>query len=361
MKEYNTDLFILQKNINNCLNKYTSKIDTYRSFLYLIRDLIYSTISIITTKFLLNYLNYYLVFILYSTTMGTILTGLWVIGHECGHGAFSKNKIINNSVGYIVHSSLLVPYFSWQYTHQKHHKYTNHLTLGETHVPPTKNEFFLMLKIRDIIGEDAFVIFNIFVHLILGWPAYLFFNSTGGKTQSDLKTRLKFFQFKDHFSSNSKILKKKFYPEISTFGCLFTIYLTIKYLQNSIIFWYIGPYIVVNSWLVLYTLLQHTDLNIPHYGSNQFTFLKGALSTIDRKYPYIIDCLHHHIGSTHVVHHLNYKIPHYIAKDTTEEIKVILGKYYNYKDSSIIKELYNINKYCLYVSSEDGEQYYKYL
>jgi saccharopine dehydrogenase-like NADP-dependent oxidoreductase len=39
--------------------------------------------------------------------------------------------------------------------------------------------------------------------------------------------------------------------------------------------------------------------------------LKGALSTIDRSYPFYIDYLHHHIGSTHVLHHLNYKTIRY--------------------------------------------------
>ena len=24
--------------------------------------------------------------------MGTVCTGLWVLGHECGHGAFGRNK-----------------------------------------------------------------------------------------------------------------------------------------------------------------------------------------------------------------------------------------------------------------------------
>ena len=33
-----------------------------------------------------------------------------------------------------IHS--LVPYFSWQRTHAIHHANTNHITDGETHVPP---------------------------------------------------------------------------------------------------------------------------------------------------------------------------------------------------------------------------------
>ena len=29
---------------------------------------------------------------------------------------------------------------------------------------------------------------------------------------------------------------------------------------------YVGPYMVTNAWLVLYTWLQHTDVDVPHYG-----------------------------------------------------------------------------------------------
>lgn len=38
---------------------------------------------------------------------------LGVLGHECGHGAFSENQILNDVLGFILHELLLVPYFSW--------------------------------------------------------------------------------------------------------------------------------------------------------------------------------------------------------------------------------------------------------
>lgn len=44
---------------------------------------------------------------------GAVCTGLWVIAHECGHQAFSKWQLLNDSVGIVLHSCLLVPYFSW--------------------------------------------------------------------------------------------------------------------------------------------------------------------------------------------------------------------------------------------------------
>ena len=75
------------------------------------------------------------IWIIYALLSGTTAMGFWVIAHECGHGAFSKNKTLESITGYLLHSLLLVPYFSWQRSHAVHHRFTNNLTNGETHVP----------------------------------------------------------------------------------------------------------------------------------------------------------------------------------------------------------------------------------
>merc|ERR1719424_1843514 len=93
--------------------------------------------------------------------------------------------------------------------------------------------------------------------------------------------------------------------------------------------WYWNPYVFTNAWLVLYTWLQHTDPSVPQYGADQWTWVKGALTTIDRPYG-IFDFFHHKIGSTHVVHHLFHELPFYHADEATVHVKAKLGKLYNY-------------------------------
>ena len=66
------------------------------------------------------------------------MTGIWVIAHECGHHAFTPHKQLNNVVGFIFHTMLLVPYFSWQYTHAQHHARTNNLEEDTNHLPRMK-------------------------------------------------------------------------------------------------------------------------------------------------------------------------------------------------------------------------------
>ena len=40
------------------------------------------------------------IWILYSLISGTTAMGFWVIAHECGHGAFYKNKYLETIIGY---------------------------------------------------------------------------------------------------------------------------------------------------------------------------------------------------------------------------------------------------------------------
>lgn len=77
----------------------------------------------------------------------------------------------------------------------------------------------------------------------------------------------------------------------------------------------------VNHWLILITFLQHTDPYLPHYRASEFTFPRGALSTLDRNLlgdlgsimGWIGASTTHGISETHVLHHINSKIPHYNA------------------------------------------------
>ena len=328
---------------------------------YLVRDCIYAGLVVMMTLLLQDYVHQYILTVGYSIIMGTVLTGVWVLGHECGHGAFGRTSLENDVVGFVLHSALLVPYFSWKYSHNKHHKYTNHLILGETHVPPTKKGATAMMTIHDCIGDDAFCLFNLLIHLVFGWPAYLFNNDTGGRVQSDLKTRFDKNLYKDHFHSSSQTMPDSlgWKVEFSTLGCCTTLGILWYSFGWSILFWYGGPYLVVNAWLVLYTWLQHTHPNIPHYGTDFFTFLKGALCTIDRPYPSLIDHLHHHAGTTHVAHHIKYSVPHYRAVSLTKELKQVLGPHYNYDPTPILGAMMYTRKTCHYVDDIEGVQSYK--
>lgn len=302
----------------------------------------------------------------YSCVTGTVAMGLWVLAHECGHGAFSKNRKLQDTVGYILHSLFLVPYYSWQRSHAVHHQYTNHMELGETHVPEKcgTEDDGPSLEQRNIFmsafGKKAGVrmwgALQTFLHLLIGWPAYLMIGATGSPDRG----------MTNHFLPNPmttpKQPKKELFPGNwkkkvlkSDIGC------ALVGAAVGALAWtkglplmmamYGGPLLVVNAWLVVYTWLQHTDVDVPHFSSDEHNFVKGALHTIDRPYDKLdpfgfIDFLHHKIGTTHVAHHFDSSIPHYKAQAATDAIKESFPKMHLYDPTPIPKALWRIAKGC---------------
>jgi len=296
--------------------------------------------------------------VLYAVINGTFATGLWVLGHECGHYAFSSISWKNDLLGFMLHTGLLVPYFSWQHSHFVHHSRTNHLTEGESHVPDTietasgKNK----MKIRDFIGPDAWAMKDIFLVFTVGWPTYLLFGFTGGPKRG----------FTSHFIVPNKLfpndkLLKVMLSNIGIGIIMFFLYLWAQKTSfMEVMAVYIGPYLVMNMWLVGYTWLQHSDETIPHYDEQSWDWLKGALCTIDRAYPEYINALHFDIGSTHVLHHLFSALPHYNAREASGAIKTVLGVKYNYDSRNVWKSLWEVAKLGV-VGRSGGKGTWKYI
>lgn len=304
---------------------------------------------------------------MYAFWMGATVMGHWVLAHECGHGAFSPSQMFNDFWGFIMHQALLVPYFAWQYTHAKHHRRTAHLVDGESHVPSTRDECGLFMAIHEVIGDGPYAAFEVFTHCVLGWPLYLMGLASTGRLAND-GSFLQKGEIMDHFRTNSK-----FYPSngkldakimVSAIGVIATLGLLLKLSLDhgflTVFLWYTAPYLWVNFWLVTYTWLQHNDPSVPQYGPDEWNWVRGALTTIDR--PYGIFCwFHHKIGSTHVAHHLFHEMPFYRADEATAAIKAFLEPkgLYNYDPTPWYKAMWRIAHDCHFMEDMNGVQYWK--
>jgi hypothetical protein len=87
--------------------------NAWTSSMYLARDIailaaLASTIHAIHSSGLPQALKW-ISWVAYWILAGNVATGVWVIAHECGHQAFSKYKSLNDTVGWVLHSALLVP------------------------------------------------------------------------------------------------------------------------------------------------------------------------------------------------------------------------------------------------------------
>ncbi len=293
--------------------------------------------------------------LVYAYVNGTIAVGLWVLAHECGHRAFSENNRLQDTIGFILHSALLVPYFSWQRSHAVHHSRTNHVVEGETHVPKrtTTEGGQRTLAIRRRLGEGLHGALTVLSRLGFGWPLYLLIGATGGP---DRGTTNHFWPARP-FSSD--LFPDRWHTKVrwSAAGVLVTLALLVAWAViggvGPVLAFYVGPYLVVNAWLVTYTWLQHTDADVPHYGDDEWSFVVGAFCSVDRPYGPIADFLHHRIGTTHVAHHLDHKIPHYHAAEATEAIKNAFPDLYRYNPTPIRRALWDVATTCHVVGPTD--------
>jgi fatty acid desaturase len=312
----------------------------------------------------------------YSAVTGTVAMGLWVLAHECGHGAFSPDKKLQDAIGFIIHSVMLVPYYSWQRSHAVHHQYTNHMELGETHVPEPVSDDGALQKRDSFIaqfGEESglkvWASLQAFLHLVVGWPGYLLIGATGGPDRG----------MTNHFYPNPLSEPKQPKRELFPGNWKEKVYqsdIGIAAVVGGLIAWtachglgevmalYGGPYLVINAWLVLYTWLQHTDVDVPHFAGDDHTYVKGALHTIDRPYDKLdpfgfIDFLHHKIGTTHVAHHFDSSIPHYKAEKATEAIKEKFPQLYLYDPTPIPEALWRVCKGCTVVEQRGDKWVWK--
>ena len=284
----------------------------------------------------------------YAYVNGTIAVGLWVVAHECGHRAFAKETTVQDTVGFVLHSALLVPYFSWQRSHAVHHARTNHVTAGETHVPKraTTAQGQRTLNARRRLGAASHGVFTIVSRLGFGWPIYLLTGSTGGPERG----------LTNHFWTAgpfaSDLFPARWHSKVkwsaAGVGAMMALLGTWAVVGGvgRVLAMYVGPYLVVNAWLVTYTWLQHTDVDVPHYDDPEWSFVAGAFCSIDRPYGPIADFLHHRIGTTHVAHHLDAKIPHYHAAKATTAIAEAFPHMYRYNPTPVRRALWNVATNC---------------
>merc|ERR1719163_1021430 len=353
--------------VREAVPKHCFERDTAKSMMYAAISVAQSAAIFALARFIPMRRMFAPVWLAWAAATGTVWTGMWVVAHECGHGAFSDNRRLQDAVGYVLHSLLLVPYFSWQRSHAVHHANTNHITKGETHVPVvvggragvenTGGEAELANARR--FGKGPWGALQLVLHLVIGWPAYLLWGATGGPKYG---TSNHFVPARPFSSALWDVRKgwasKVWQSDVGVVAMVAALAaLATKVGAASVLALYAGPLAVVNMWLVGYTWLQHTDVDIPHLSADEFSYMRGAFLTVDRPYGRIFDWFHHRIGSTHVAHHIDCTIPHYHAKEATDAIAAAFPKAYLYDPTPVHKALWRVASNCIAVKPRADGRY----
>ncbi len=269
--------------LRNAIPNYCFQPSIFWSFFYLFRDLTYSAILLTglyyATKHPLVANNpwiYYGVVNLYGLCQGIVWTGLWVIAHDCGHSGFSTSSALNDTVGFILHSVLLAPYFSWKSTHRRHHIYANHIEKDLNYVPPQRKEYAEKIRhsveFLDEVGQDAPIVLflRILLQQTIGWNWYILSNITCPPS-AVIKKDMSAWRH-SHFDPWGALFRSSEVLSIivSDIGCLATIavlyQLYLYFGSFETVFWlYIVPWTWVNHWIGMSpNFTPHPLLLIPH-------------------------------------------------------------------------------------------------
>nr|CAB3462794.1 unnamed protein product [Digitaria exilis] len=251
---------------------------------------------------------------LYWAAQGTMFWALFVLGHDCGHGSFSDNATLNSVVGHLLHSFILVPYHGWRISHRTHHQNHGHIHRDESWHPQITEKLYRKLEPRT--KKLRFTV----PFPLLAFPVYLLYRSPG-KSGS-------------HFLPSSELFSPKERGDVMVSTTCWSIMLAsllamaCTFGPVQVLKLYGMPYIVFVMWLDLVTYLHHhgSKDQLPWYRGEEWSYLRGGLTTVDRDYGWI-NKIHHDIG-THVIHHLFPQIPHYHLVEATKAARPVLGRYY---------------------------------
>lgn len=289
--------------------------DPWRSLSYVLRDVL----GVVALGAAAVYFNSWLFWPIYWFAQGTMFWALFLIGHDTGHGSFSDSPLLNNVVGHLVHSWILVPYHGWRISHRTHHNNHGNVDKDEAWVPVAEKVYKKLDVMTRIMRFTT-------PFTLLVWPYYLW-NGNLGKSRS-------------HFNPYSDLFRPEERGQIiiSTACWMFMasllLYTSVTIGPAQVIKLYVVPYLIFVMWIDFVTYMHHHghDNKLPWYRSKEWTYLRGGLTTADQDYGWISN-IHHDIG-THVIHHLFPSIPHYHLVEATKAAKPVLGKYYREPEKS---------------------------
>lgn len=240
---------------------------------------------------------------------GTAMTGLFVIGHDCGHRSFAKQRWVNDWVGHLMMMPLIYPFHSWRILHDHHHVNTNKLHVDNAWEPWTVEAF-----------KSSPVLVQLFYRAFRGpfwWVASIAHWAT-------LHFKLEKFAVRDRKSVKISIGVVALFAVI----CFPTLYFTLG-LWGIIKFW-LMPWLGYHFWMSTFTLVHHTIPEIQFHPEAEWATVSDQLAgTVHCTYPGWVEWLCHDIN-VHVPHHISVAIPSYnlrqaytsLAKQWGEHIHV---------------------------------------
>jgi omega-6 fatty acid desaturase (delta-12 desaturase) len=255
------------------------------------------TLGPLVTLWALAWTAYYFGFwwmsLLLAVPAAGFLVRLFMIQHDCGHGAFFRHRLANDWVGRAIGVLTLTPYDFWRRTHAIHHASSGNLDrrgIGDVNT----------LTVREYLALSCWgrICYRVYRHPLVMFgigPAYLFV----------LRQRLPF-----------GLIREGWEPWLSTMATNFAIALI-----ATVLIWFIGigSFLLVHVPMILLAgsigvwlfYIQHQFEQTFWAYDGKWTLHQAALyGSSHYDLPWILRWFTANIG-VHHVHHLCSRIPYY--------------------------------------------------
>nr|UDV78693.1 fatty acid desaturase 6.2 [Perilla frutescens] len=289
------------KDILDTLPKKVFEIDDAKSW----KSVLISITSYALGIFMIAKAPWYLLPLAWAWT-GTAITGFFVIGHDCAHKSFSRNKLVEDIVGTLAFMPLIYPYEPWRFKHDRHHAKTNMLEEDTAWLPVNPEDLESSILRKALIY--AYGPFRPWMS-IAHWLRMHF----------DVKN------FRPNEVNRVKISLACVFAFMAI-GWPLMIYKT--GIMGWIKFW-LMPWLGYHFWMSTFTMVHHTAPHIPFKSSDEWNAAKAQLNgTVHCDYPSWIEVLCHDIN-VHIPHHISPRIPSYNLRAAHKSLQENWGKYMN--------------------------------
>jgi omega-6 fatty acid desaturase (delta-12 desaturase) len=247
---------------------------------------------------------------------GLSLLGLFVIGHDCGHRAFSKRAWVNRLVGHLCHSPLANAFQTWVVTHDHHH--------SQTQRRGQEVDWASHLKTEEELEQTTWHSEPV-VRLGYALPFGIFFWIVWNTIRRGLLVRWQIGEDK-WARERGRLLVSNLCMVLAMVGVYGGLLTTVGLWMTLEL--YAIPAVIANIFGALIITVQHANRHTLLYTAEGWSPLRGQLvSTFDVRFPRWMEWMWCDIN-IHIPHHIAPKIPWYHLREASQAIRAQWPEYY---------------------------------
>jgi omega-6 fatty acid desaturase (delta-12 desaturase) len=259
--------------------------------------------------------------------------GLHCVGHDCGHGSFSRNRRLNFAVGHIALLPLLYPFHSWRHLHNWHHSHANSLEM-DTDWRPIPEAAYRRMPLRHRILYVSMRTWAVWAGSINYWVQSGFRPSYFPKREMrrDVRRSMWF---------------------VAAAGGGYLTLLTVFAGWQGLLLYFVAPWFAIHAWFSITTLMHHSAEDIPYLPESLWTRnASKLLVTTDFVYPRWLLYLTHNI-SLHTAHHVAPAVPFYNLRKAQDALRHEYPEMVRVEKVSV-RKLWNILRKCRFYDPVSG-------